>query len=165
VAAPCAAFGSLSHAYRDIHRTLAGALATLGIPASLAPTPARMPGLASGACFASPVGGEVVVDGGKVIGSAQVREGSAFLQHGSILVEDDQAVVAAVTSGPSSPGVATPLARLTGGRVGYAAVADAVTAAIRSWPGTWHDGKPPGLAEEAAEAEARFQGSEWTWRR
>jgi len=38
-------------------------------------------------CFAATVGGEVLAAGRKLIGSAQVRRGAAFLQHGSILLD------------------------------------------------------------------------------
>ncbi len=41
-------------------------------------------------CFAPPVGGEILVSGRKLVGSAQVRRGEAFLQHGSILLDGTQ---------------------------------------------------------------------------
>jgi lipoate-protein ligase A len=91
VAAPIAAFGRLRDAYRTIHERLAAALRTLGVEATLATDrPSARPPVRHGACFASPVGGEVLVAGRKVIGSAQVRRGSAFLQHGSILLDGSQ---------------------------------------------------------------------------
>jgi lipoate-protein ligase A len=86
VAAPIAAFGSLAESYRDIHARLARALCTLGLDARLAPA-ARPAALGAGACFAASAGGEVLIGGRKVVGSAQVRRGSAFLQHGSILLD------------------------------------------------------------------------------
>ena len=57
-------------------------------PPDLASPPGRASALDAGACFASPAGGEVMLPGGKVVGSAQLREGGAFLQHGSILLAD-----------------------------------------------------------------------------
>ena len=86
VAAPISAFGSLQASYCAIHERLASALRMLGVPAELAPKNGRPAELGAGACFASPVGGEVTARGRKVVGSAQVRLGSAFLQHGSILL-------------------------------------------------------------------------------
>ena len=43
------------------------------------------------------VGGEILVGGRKLVGSAQVRRGDAFLQHGSILLAGSQQNVAADT--------------------------------------------------------------------
>jgi len=81
-------FGSLREAYCDIHTRLAAALQALGVDASLAPAhrPIR-PSARPGSCFAASVGGEILVAGRKLVGSAQVRRGAAFLQHGSILLE------------------------------------------------------------------------------
>jgi len=58
----------------------------LGVEARLArgkPT-ARPDGRSSVACFQSPAACDAVAAGRKVVGSAQVRRGGAFLQHGSI---------------------------------------------------------------------------------
>src|SRR5438094_8001621 len=88
VAAPVAAFGSLRDAYREIHQRLAAALQALGADATLAPDRLPRPSTAVHrwhACFAAPSGGEVLVHGREVIGSAQVRQGVAFLQRGSVL--------------------------------------------------------------------------------
>ena len=53
-----------------------------------------------GACFAAAAGGEVVLDAGKVVGSAQLRHGGAVLQHGSVLLDDDQSLVSDITRWP-----------------------------------------------------------------
>jgi lipoate-protein ligase A len=102
VASPCDRFGSLRQAYVEIHRLLAHALATLGARVSLAPR-ARITPLNAGACFTQPVGGEVLVNGRKVIGSAQLRRGSALLQHGSILLHDTQRLVTGLMQGSAQP--------------------------------------------------------------
>jgi len=98
VAAPIAAFGRLRDAYRAIHERLATALRSLGADVTLAddrPTPPRRD--RPDACFADTVGGEVLASGRKVIGSAQVRRGPAFLQHGSILLDGAPETVNATT--------------------------------------------------------------------
>src|SRR5205823_11514538 len=41
-------------------------------------------------CFQAPGEGELVAQGAKLVGSAQLRENGSLLQHGSILVDDDQ---------------------------------------------------------------------------
>jgi len=99
VAAPIAAFGRLRDAYRAIHERLAAALRSLGADVTLADDRPTVP-LGSDrptACFAATVGGEVLVAGRKVIGSAQVRRGAAFLQHGSILLDGSEEIVNATT--------------------------------------------------------------------
>jgi lipoyl(octanoyl) transferase len=162
VAAPGTDFGSLRAAYQEIHTMLAAALSSLGASVHLAPE-TRTPSLDAGACFARPVGGEVMLDGRKVVGSAQLRLGSAVLQHGSILLHDDQDVVNRVTSGvsqPRAPAGGEPWAHC-------ADVADAVVAAARDrWPGAWHrlldDGE---MVCSASIHFPRYRSAAWTWAR
>jgi len=98
VAAPIATFGRLRNAYRAIHERLAAALRSLGADVTLAPDrPTRALRDRPHACFAETVGGEVLVGGRKVIGSAQVRRGAAFLQHGSILLDGSPEAANATT--------------------------------------------------------------------
>jgi len=91
VVAPIALFGSLRKAYCEIHTRLARALRGLGVEAILAAAhrPIR-PSAHPPSCFAAAVGGEIIVHGRKLVGSAQVRRGQAFLQHGSILLDGTQ---------------------------------------------------------------------------
>ena len=130
VAAPISTFGSLRAAYRTIHERLAAALRAIGVDAQLAPDrlTARPPDRRS-SCFAKAVGGEVLVAGRKVIGSAQVRRGGAFLQHGSILLGGSQAMVRVVSRQSSVVGNETTLAAVLGRRVSFEEVADAIVAA------------------------------------
>ncbi|MDH3496260.1 MAG: hypothetical protein OER21_05825 [Gemmatimonadota bacterium] len=160
VAAPSVCFGSLADTYRAIHGVIAAALRTLGVPAAQAgPQAPVAPG--AGACFARPAGGEVIVGTRKLVGSAQVREGSAFLQHGSILLVDGQDLVAAVTRGPAPPSAATSVAAALGRVVPFADVAGAIARAARAaWPGTWETSPPPPLDDWG-----RFADPAWTWRR
>lgn len=118
VAAPLALFGRLRSAYCAIHERLATALRSLGVDARLAEDRpiSRLSGRAP-SCFATTVGGEILVDGRKVVGSAQVRRGGAFLQHGSILL-----------AGPTSEN-ATTLGQALGRVVTFEEVTDAILAA------------------------------------
>ena len=166
VAAPVDAMGSLREAYLEIHLMLGSALRRLGAEAALAdPSPSSL--LDAGACFAHPVGGELLVDGRKVVGSAQLREGDALLQHGSILLGDDQRVVASVTRGSPPDDGSTPLAELLGRRVSAAEAAAAVAIAAQDrWGDAWNDRPQP--ASVLADAEphlARFRSEQWTWSR
>jgi lipoyl(octanoyl) transferase len=101
VAAPAATFGRLRETHIAIHQTLAEAVCGLGIPATLAPAPDRAVGIDAGACFSTPAGGEVMVGQRKVIGSAQVRTRTAFLQHGSVLLAGNQRVVGELAEAPT----------------------------------------------------------------
>jgi lipoate-protein ligase A len=160
VAGPVTLFGSLPETYRAIHEVIAAGLRSLGVPVGLAPSAAAVTPDA-GACFASPAGGEVVVRGRKLVGSAQVREGDAFLQHGSILLVDGQDVVSQVTRGEPPVSQATSLGDVLGRDVTFAEVSEAIAVAARAaWPGTWTAADPP-----AVPTDNRFADRDWTWRR
>jgi lipoate-protein ligase A len=163
VAAPNSTFGSLQETYNIIHATLAFALRRLGIPAQLAGrSSSRTGSLNSGACFAAPAGGEVVVAGRKLVGSAQLREGQSFLQHGSILLEDGQDIVARVIRGEHMTPAATSISAELGRAVGFAELAAAIRAeVVLSWPGNWYDSDAPVIESDLG----RFADPAWTWRR
>ncbi|MGH7537667.1 MAG: lipoate--protein ligase family protein [Gemmatimonadales bacterium] len=158
-AAPLEVFGngSLAHCYTAIHTRLAEALRSLGVPAELAAS-RRALGPGAGACFASSVGGEVVVHGRKVIGSAQVRHGTAFLQHGSILLNGSQEVIRVVSRPPSAVSSAASLSEILGRPVGFEEVARAVIA-------TWGEPVPEALLAPPRPATSRFSDPAWIWRR
>ncbi len=76
-------------AYRLLCAALVRALRTLGVDAELTPDAANagMPSPASSVpCFKAPAGGEVMVEGRKLVGSAMRVHRGAILQHGSILL-------------------------------------------------------------------------------
>jgi lipoate-protein ligase A len=155
VAAPVSGFGTLAEGYRVIHERIARALRTLGVAASVAPV-VRPVSVGAGACFASAVGGEVIVEGKKIVGSAQVRAGDAFLQHGSILLDGSQELVRSVTRGTAPAGGETTLRALTGRPVSFADVADAM---VSSWA-------PSPVPVPARSVPAGcFGDADWTWRR
>lgn len=158
VAAPIAAFGSLQQSYCAIHERLAAALRTLGVPAQLAPRNGRPPDAGAGACFAAPVGGEVTVHGRKVVGSAQVRLGSAFLQHGSILLGGSQERIAAVSRQPSAISSATSLSEALDRPVTFAEVVDAIVT-------TWAPFATPTAPCRPLPSSTVFSDPAWTWRR
>jgi len=168
VAAPAEVFGSLRQTYREIHAMLAAALTALGAHVLLAADrPAA--GVGAGACFASAAGGEVVAaTGGKVVGSAQVRGGGAFLQHGSVLLTAGQDVVAAVTQGDADAPSATGLADLLPpNRATWAEVSAAIhRAATARWGAPVAAGElPEHVRAWAGELLPRFCDPAWTWRR
>ena len=93
VTAP-ADWGSLRDVYVRINRALAAGLRLLGVDASVqdgSDGPAPRPTVR--ACFRDPLPGELTAAGRKLAGSAQWREAGALLQHGSLLLHNDQVVV------------------------------------------------------------------------
>jgi lipoate-protein ligase A len=82
----------LQDAYRRICGALVRAVQALGVDAELTggDVNLKLPGPQSTVpCFEAPAGGEVVVRGRKLIGSAMRAHGSAILQHGAILIDWD----------------------------------------------------------------------------
>jgi len=155
VAAPIAAFGSLRESYHRIHERLRAALRSLGVEAEIAPEhPTARRSDRPAACFASAAGGEVLVAGRKVIGSAQVRRGGAFLQHGSILLAGSQDVIRAISRQPSAGGGETTLSALLGRPVSFEEVTGAIVAA---WDGRCTPADCPTVRPSGSDA--------WTWRR
>ncbi len=93
--------------YKVIAAGLLAGLRNLGIPAEMVSRGSRHSQLVNShakdpACFSSPSWYEIVVNGKKIIGSAQRRLSGAFLQHGSILISYDPALDAEVIQGGGS---------------------------------------------------------------
>jgi len=166
VIGPVSELGGLKESYRQIHRTVARALGRLEVPATLAAAGQSChPG--AGPCFATSAGGEVLVAGRKLVGSAQLRQGDALLQHGSLLLEDDQRLATDLTLGtqPSGDGVIT-LREAAGRSVHFEEMADALTAEFVAWGGTWNAALDSSSCDTlVARHAARFQDPNWTWRR
>lgn len=168
VAAPISAYGSLPESYRTINRLLLEALRTLGVDAQEALGSTRAPAPSIAPCFDAPVSGELVADGRKLVGSAQVRDGEAFLQHGSLLLDDDQQVLTEMLGHRErSPAPAT-FRALTGRLVTVREFADAWAGAV-----TTHAGRPPRaleldvrlLDDVRSLIRTRYARADWTWRR
>src|SRR5918995_911394 len=138
IASPCSRFGSLRDAYLEIHRTLREALRSLGIEATLAGRREPVP-LDVGPCFSQAVGGEVMVQNQKAIGSAQLRRGNALLQHGSILLQDDQPSLTLLMRGRPRPRAThLSLADSLGKPLQVGPLAEAIAKSARTrWPGDW----------------------------
>jgi lipoate-protein ligase A len=82
--------GSVLESYQRISKALLGALFSLGIPAvanPLIPPPASQNTQAI--CFEIPSNYEIVINGKKLIGSAQARRKEGVLQHGSLPLYGD----------------------------------------------------------------------------
>jgi len=165
ITAPSARFGSLPAAYLEIHVMLADALRSLGACVSLAP-PARTPALDAGACFSQPAGGEIMIGGRKVVGSAQFRQGDALLQHGSILLQDNQSFLLELTRGAIIPR-SLQWSQSAAGPLRSQDVAEAISCAAGTrWPGEWNRSPDPEQALSRAGALfPHYRSAEWTWAR
>lgn len=160
--------GEARRAYEFINAVLIGALRQLGVPAALADTsPPVPPGLRP--CFDVPSSHEIVVGPRKLVGSAQWRHAGALLQHGSILVRDDQYLINRLLRVPE-PGAPPAAATLEACLERVPApnemaealrptLADAAGAAVPEL----HPEKA--LELEAAELRHLYHDDAWTWRR
>jgi len=170
VTSPMAGAGSLRSAYARINSLLVDALSRLGVTASLAPAassrahaPSAIP------CFETPSEGELIANGRKLVGSAQWRDENALLQHGSILVEDDQSSLASLAATTEAQGEMSPpatLARLMGRSPAVAEVAEAMFDAVKSIEdpdATLLDEDE--IRPDAAKHLPQFFDENWTWRR
>jgi lipoyl(octanoyl) transferase len=161
----------LRETYARINRILFDGLNRLGVDVELASPTERAPAPSVRPCFVTPGEGELVARGSKLVGSAQWRDEGALLQHGSILVDDDQsslpsfAASATGASGNEIPRPAT-LHELLGRSPAIDEVAGAMFDAVRS--------REDDEAIEMDEQEIRdetmsriplFLDEGWTWRR
>ena len=80
--------GTVIESYLKISQALLKGLKALGVPAEMIAC-GGLNGASSSACFDAPSWYELVVDGRKLVGSAQVRKEGMLLQHGSILLHFD----------------------------------------------------------------------------
>ena len=119
-------------------------------------------------CFDVPAEREIVVDGRKLVGSAQWRRDGALLQHGSILVRDDQAVISHLTKGTlDAPPAAATLSIALGREPSIEEVSRPILRSLRSAVGAEVD--PLSLdAETERDLELlrrAYAEESWTWRR
>jgi lipoyl(octanoyl) transferase len=168
VAAPVRDGVDLRDDYRAIAALLARTLQQLGIGAAPATPHARMPIPAAAPCFELPARDELVVEGRKLVASAQLREEGAFLQHGSLLNHDDQGWLADLATIPMPTTPAATVHGLIGRDLSADEWAHAIAAAI---PEVWHDTVVPVHVDACAPADllapliARYRDPAWTWRR
>jgi lipoyl(octanoyl) transferase len=158
--------------YYRISRALQSGLRQLGVSTTLAPESAALAVVDRGpSCFDRASAHEILLNGRKLVGSAQVRKGSALLQHGSILIEPRIDVLMAClgfAADAASDGLADAVAGLA--EVGVAE-ADQIAAAVatgvaREFDGSLISGQL--TAEEVAAAEellaGRYRSADWTRR-
>jgi lipoate-protein ligase A len=170
VSAPLGGAGDLRDSYTRINRLLLHALHSLGARAEVAGDAGRAtrPGIAP--CFDEPAAGELMLGGRKLAGSAQWRADGALLQHGSILVGDDQSLLASLTLGADHD---IPPPATLNEALGRAPSVSEVARALRDAVRVIESADPVELlfaldGELSARSSAhvvRYVDDHWTWRR
>lgn len=155
--------------YASITEILMRALGLLDVRATVATTVGKTPVPATAACFVQPDEGEITVAGRKLVGSALLRQQDALLQHGSILLDDDQSMLNAILPPDESPPVPAGTLRRpdTGTVPSFTHVAGALFHALRSMQGVEASvlEMDTALSDEAAQWERVYASPEWTFRR
>lgn len=168
VTAPALQASTLNASYHEINALLLRALSRLGVEARTAVPKGRMLKPSSAPCFEVPAAGEIEFDGRKLAGSAQLRENGALLQHGSILIDDDQGLVARLAlSDVGEAARAATLSDAMGRAPSIAEASEALFASVRELAdsGATVLALEGALLDEAARATTRFVDESWTWRR
>ena len=160
-------------AYAAVNHVLLRALQSLGVPARLVAEYEAEPVAPDGpVCFDQPAAGEITVNGRKLVGSAVWRQGGAYLQHGSILLADDQALLAAaadVALPPTPPAAA--LESCAPSQANWSVVVNALAATLATVAaptpsGTIEPFVPPhDFAQRVTSHHAVFGNDDWLWRR
>jgi lipoate-protein ligase A len=172
VVLPDSSYGGPRAIYSRVQAALALALREAGAggieqePASneTAPRPSIQP------CFGTALPGEVTLGGRKIVGSAQARISGSVLQHGAILLLNDQSALQELA--PSEPASLSPAVRpatLAEADVDLspAALAAHVERAFETALGAQleRSGLTPRERVAAESLRDKFESHEWTWRR
>ncbi|MGB9004713.1 MAG: lipoate--protein ligase family protein [Candidatus Aminicenantales bacterium] len=92
---------TVTESYRRISQALSLGLQKMGLRPELAGTPPAEYSRGTLPCFSLPGRDELQAEGRKIVGSAQKRTGKMFLQHGSIPLEHDEALLRSITRLPA----------------------------------------------------------------
>ncbi len=157
----------LRDSFNRINELLLDALNALGVNAEIVGAHGRSPRPDHAPCFEVATAGELTVSGRKLVGSAQWREDGALLQHGSILIDDDQQLIGTLSNGPPRP--TRPLATLREllGRVPEPAeVFSALRNAVVEREDEGASALPidSALRDAATAREDHYHSPHWTWR-
>jgi lipoate-protein ligase A len=160
---------TLRDSYRLISRALLKGLERLGLSARLAETSPAAYIKGTMPCFAFPARDEIETGGRKIAGSAQKRTGPLFLQHGSIPLEKDEALLSAVSRPGESPeGLGmTSLSEALGRRIDFDAAVGPLVQGFADFFGVAFERFTLTAADrEAVRAleASKYAADEWTFR-
>ena len=157
--------------YASIAQALASALEALGLPVRLTQRAAKIAPQGGAPCFLVPSEKEILIQGRKVVGSAQRRGARAFLQHGAIPLHLDYGELAAATGrrAEEAAGYRELFAGVADvkGSVTLQALRGEVAAAFRrTFTGLWEERPFGGEELRAAEVirRERYADPSWTAR-
>ena len=161
---------SLRETYARVNCILQLGLSRLGVLVDSASRAQRASAASMRSCFATPSEGELVAQGAKLVGSAQCRENGALLQHGSILVDDDQSSLADFSVNAQRFDGAIPIPATLHALLGYKPDADQVAVGMFDAVRTLEDADAAEMTEDEIRGEAlqrvpHFLDEDWTWRR
>ena len=106
------------------------------------------------------------MNGRKLVASAQWRDRDALVQHGSILIEDDQGTVASLAARPIPAAVPAATLRDALGRTpSVDEVVEALFSAVRDLEDPSASDLDESLESETAVALEQYDDDAWTWRR
>lgn len=163
--------GGVLDVYARIAAALENGLRRLGVDARAGGRGVRAPSPRDAAigpaCFDAPSAHEIVAGGRKLVGSAQLRRGKAFLQHGSILLGSQPERLARAVGAPAAGERFTDLGRVLGRDVGPREVDRAL---VRAWGGVFGVRlEPAALTPDEEDLAARlrcwkYDSAAWTLR-
>lgn len=153
--------------YGFINGILLGAMRSLGVEAALATHAVALPP-GPRPCFDIPSEHEIVVGTRKLVGSAQWRHDGAILQHGSILVHDDQPLLTRLMLTPCEPPPrAATLSEALGREPSLDEVGRALCRALAATTGEEPRRFEPDdvLPADVDRLSGGYRDDRWTWRR
>ena len=166
---PVADAAAAGGVYDFINSLLLDALGCLGVRAVRAAGGVSMPpGLRP--CFDVPSDREITFEGRKLVGSAQWRHDGAVLQHGSILIRDDQPLIGRLLKEPlatmETPRAAS-LRDALGTEPSLEQVAATVVQALRATTGQRVErlDVEEAVLDDVARLRVTYAADTWTWRR
>jgi len=167
VTAPATDAVGLRASYARINTVLLDALRAIGVPVALAEAEGRALQPTDAPCFVTPSAGEMTVKGHKLVGSAQWRDNGALLQHGSILIDDDQSTLPRfMLSPPEAVPPAGTLRQVLGRAPGPEELLRGIAGALQRHEGAFGAPIDPETVIASGTTHlVEFEGEQWTWRR
>lgn len=159
---------SLKDSYRLISLALIRGLEKMGLEPCLAGSPPSAYAHGNLPCFSYPARDEIEVGGRKIIGSAQKRESSRFLQHGSIPLEGNSHYLESISflqPGQSRARMTT-LSEALGRKVSFAWAVDHFIEGFAEFFNVSFERKLFSVREREAVAEIqreRYENRRWTF--
>jgi len=160
---------TIADSYRLVSQALMRGLEKMGLRPCLADAPPVSYVRGNLPCFSYPARDEIEVDGKKIIGSAQKRTGSKFIQHGSIPLEEDDRLLETISLLEKNKGEVrmASLSQALGRQVRFDRAVECLTSGISEFfnvelaPKEFNAGERKLISEIEKE---RYASKDWTFR-